>query len=79
MAQTANKNKQQPAIERYNRLSLVKQRLTWLYYHGETTHNQEGLSPGGIVGGKVDWAIVGNIKQYIDPNKFSYQAKVRIY
>ena len=42
MAQTANKKKQQPAIDRYNRLTLVKQRLTWLYYHGEQTNNQEG-------------------------------------
>jgi hypothetical protein len=77
MAQTANKKKQQPAIERYNRLLLVKQRLTWLYYHGENTNNQEGLSPEGVVGGIIDYRIAGTIKQYITADKFAYQAKVR--
>jgi hypothetical protein len=77
MAQTANKKKQQPAIDRYNKLSLVKQRLTWLYYHDERTNNQEGLSPEGVVGGINDWDIAGTVKQYIPVDRFSYQAKVR--
>jgi hypothetical protein len=79
MAQTKNKKKQPPAIERYNRLTLVKQRLTWLYYRGITTHNQEGLSETGVVGGKDDWVIAGTVKQYIPADKFNYQAKVRHY
>jgi hypothetical protein len=79
MAQTANKKKQQPAIERYKKNSLVQQRLTWLYYHGEQTNNQEGLSPEGVVGGINDWDIAGTVKQYIPVDRFSYQAKVRQY
>ena len=77
MAQTANKKKQQPAIDRYKKCSLVKQRLIWLYYHGESTNNQEGLSPAGVVGGITDYRIAGNIKQYITADRFAYQAKVR--
>jgi hypothetical protein len=77
MAQTANKKKQPPAIDRYNKSSLVKQRLIWLYYHGENTNNQEGLLPEGIVGGITDWGIAGTVKQYIAVDRFAYNAKVR--
>ena len=77
MAQTANKKKQQPAIERYNKATLVKQRLIWLYFQGENTNNHEGLSPEGVVGGIIDYRIAGVVKQYITADKFAYQAKVR--
>ena len=76
MAQTANNKKQPPAIDRYNKCSLVKQRLIWLYYHGEQTNNQERLSPEGVVGGISDRAIAGNVKQYIAVDRSTYQAKV---
>ena len=76
MAQTANKKKLPPAIDRYNKADLVKQRLIWLYFQGEQTNNQEGLSPEGVVGGISDWAIAGNVKQYIAVDRFAYQAKV---
>jgi hypothetical protein len=62
MAQTANKKKQQPVIKQYNKISLVKQRLIWLYYDSEQTNNQEGLSPEGVVGGITDWGIAGTAK-----------------
>jgi hypothetical protein len=50
--------------------------LVWSYYLGEQTHNAEGLSPQGIVGGSADYAIAGNIKQYLEAKKFGYSAKV---
>jgi hypothetical protein len=48
-----------------------------LYYHGENTNNQEGLSPEGVVGGITDWGIAGTVKQYIAVDRFAYNAKVR--
>lgn len=76
MAQTASKKKKQKAIDEYNKQSLLIQRLVWLYYLGERTHNAEGLNPGGVVGGTTDYAIAGNIKQYLEPRNFGYSAKV---
>jgi hypothetical protein len=76
MAQTATTKQRQAAIERYDRYSLLKQRVIWLYYKGAQTNNTEGISPTGIVGGVTDYAISGNIKYYYCPKQFRHQAKV---
>jgi hypothetical protein len=76
MAQTASKKKRPKAIDEYSKQSLLIQRLVWLYYLGEQTHNAEGLSPEGVIGGTTDYAIAGNVKQYIEARNFGYSAKV---
>jgi hypothetical protein len=76
MAQTTSTKDRQPAIEKYNRATRVKQRIIWLYYRGQQTNNQEGIAPTGIVGGVTDYSISGNVKYYLTPKQFRFQAKV---
>jgi hypothetical protein len=62
MAQTTSTKDRQPAIEKYNRASRVKQRVIWLYCRGQQTNKEEGLTPSGVVGGVVDYYICGKRK-----------------
>ena len=76
MAQTTTTKDRQPAIEKYNRASRLKQRIIWLYYKGRQSGNTEGISPTGIVGGVTDYSISGNVKYYLNQKQFRHQAKV---
>ena len=76
MAQTKTTKDRQPALDRYNRDNLIKQRITWLYYKGIETNGEEGLSASGVVGGVVDYSISGNVKYYLTQKQFCHQAKV---
>jgi hypothetical protein len=76
MAQTKTTKDRQPALDKYNRNSRIKQRIICLYYKGIETNGEEGLSASGVVGGVVDYSIYGNIKHYLTQKQFCHQAKV---
>ena len=80
MARTASKKKEIDPLTAYNKLSLVNQRLVWLFYRGQETKTNGtctyGLDPEGSPASVHNWKASGAVRTYIKQSQWRYRALV---